>query len=163
MISIDFHTICNQWCHSWLGKYKTHLLNIWELHHPLSFTLIHSYPLLSILIHSYSFSSILIHSYPFSSTLIHSYPLLSILIHSYPFSSTLIHSQPLLSILIHSHPHITWSNSTFTSVNDFCDHICVPICFLQLGSRDPDLSVSWDVLTSFVQHFPCIFIHFKSS
>ena len=115
MISIDFHTICNQWCHSWLGKYKNTSIEHMGassptlIHsHPFLSTLIHSHPLLFVLIHSHPLLSILIHSHPFLSTLIHSHPLLSILIHSYSFSTTLIHSHTLSSSynLIKLHIHL---------------------------------------------------------
>lgn len=48
------------------------------------------------------------------------------------------------------------------SVNDLLHHLSVAIGFLQLGGSDPDVTVSGNVFTSFVQHPPGVLIGLQS-
>ena len=42
--------------------------------------------------------------------------------------------------------------SVCTSVNDFLHHRKIAVSFFQFGRSYPNLPVSWDILTSFIQN-----------
>ena len=49
-----------------------------------------------------------------------------------------------------------------TSVNNLLYHRYIIVCLLQLGGTDPNLTISWDVLTSLVQHLTGITVILQS-
>ena len=51
-----------------------------------------------------------------------------------------------------THWKIRIYRSVCTSVNDFLHHRKIAVSFFQFGRSYPNLPVSWDILTSFVQN-----------
>ena len=52
---------------------------------------------------------------------------------------------------------------SLTSVDNLGNHIRVTISFLEFGGGDPDLSISWDVFSGFVQNLPRVLVDLQSS
>lgn len=64
------------------------------------------------------------------------------------------HLDPLLAVDLHT----VSPQRGDGSVNDLLHHLCVPIGFLQLSGRDPDVPVCRNVLSRLVQDLAGIFI-----
>lgn len=56
------------------------------------------------------------------------------------------HLNPLFSVYLHA----VGSQRCDGSVNDLLHHLCVAVGLLQLGSSDPDMTVSGNVFTGLV-------------
>lgn len=65
---------------------------------------------------------------------------------------------PLLSVDFHT----VGSQRSDGSVNDLVHHLSVAVGLLQLSSCDPDVAVSGDVLSSFIQDTAGILVCFKT-
>ena len=54
------------------------------------------------------------------------------------------------------------TSSVWTSFNDLLNHLAVGVRLLQFGGSDPDLAISRDVFTCFVENLSCIVVRLEA-